>query len=472
MNSKALKSSSVNKKTIHIIFIVAMFVGFLVSSLLYIKSYKIIFPIINALILLSHFFVFKGKYRIYALFLYMPFIIFFNYKPLGVGSFYSYIIIFYCVIVLIEKLFSIKNIEKKDFIRLFIIASLAIYSIVLSLFFSGANGLIKSVSIFSYLVSIALIAIDNHSLKNQTVLIVITLVGMVMSNLLACIVIYFLKGDFVYNFLNNFLAPVYYRQYINGNSSFRYPGLTGDPNYLGMNVIFVTSIVLINFKRLKYKVLICILTAILQVFPFLGASRNYLMCLILMIVVATFVMSIKIKKGWIISIGIYGTLLLVFLFFGNSLLSQVLLRIISVDSRESLINSLLSGRATLQARYLSDYLLHPDSFIFGRGFGGSLLNGDSAHSIFVMSFRYFGIFGTILYYLYISSFIDKRVCKENTLFIVPIALLLIYGITIDYISYSEMTLFLLFIYYQSFFGVPKKIKIVSRLNYEGNSISI
>ena len=210
----------------------------------------------------------------------------------------------------------------------------------------------------------------------------------------------------------------------------------------------------------------------LQIFPFLGASRNYFVCLILMIVIATFMMAIKMKKGWIASIAIYTTLLIVFLFLGDSLLSKVLLRIISVDERESLINSLLSGRASLQERYLSDYLLHPDSFIFGRGFGNSLLSGDSAHSVFVMSFRYFGIIGTVLYYYYISSFVDFEVCKDNKLLVVPILLLLIYGITIDYISYSEMTLFLLFIYSQSFFGIPKRNEKSVGLNYEKNTISI
>ena len=34
----------------------------------------------------------------------MPFIIFFNYKPLGIGSFYSYSVIAYCILIVIEFL--------------------------------------------------------------------------------------------------------------------------------------------------------------------------------------------------------------------------------------------------------------------------------------------------------------------------------------------------------------------------------
>ena len=472
MNSRLLKNYTKNKTVIHVSILSLLFVSFLVLSFLYVKSYNIIFPIINALILLSHFFLFKGKYRLYGLFLYMPFVVFFNYKPLGIGSFYSYIIIFYCIIVIFEKLFSNKTNNKNDIVRVAVIAVLALYSILLSLVFSGLNGFVKSVSIFAYLSSIALFIIDNHSYKNKTVLITITLVGMVMANLFACTIIYVLKGDYVISFLKNFLAPVYYRQYISGNSSFRYPGLSNDPNYLGMNVLVLTSIVLLNFKHLRFKVFIGILTALLQVFPILGASRNYFVCLVFLLIITTFVITVKVKNGWLISVGIYGGLLFILIIFGNTLLSQVILRIVSVDGRESLLDSLLSGRANLQMRYLSDYLLHPDSFIFGKGFGGSLLEGDSAHSIFVMSFRYFGIIGTILYYFYMSSFINFKICKDYKIFAVPIIILLIYGVTIDYISYSEMTLFLIFIYSQSFVGVPNKPRKKARLEYENYSISI
>ena len=402
----------------------------------------------------------------------MPFIIFFNYKPLGIGSFYSYIILIYCGVVVLERLFSNKQIEKHNITRIVIIVVLAAYSIILSTIYSGLNGFIKTFSIFSYLLAISLFVIDNRSEKNHSFLILLMLIGMIAANLFACLIIYALKGEFVINFLKNFFAPVYYEKYITGNESFRYPGLSGDPNYLGMNVLVFTSIVLLNFKKLRFKVVIGILIVLLQTFPILGASRNYFICLIALVVFVTFILTTKAKKGWLISIGIYGSMLIVFIIFGSTLLSQVILRIISVDGRESLIDSLLSNRASLQMRYLSDYLLHPLSFIIGKGFVGSLLDGDSAHSIYVMSFRYFGIIGTVLYFYYISTFIDLKTCKKQKMFVIPIILLLIYGITIDYISYSEMTLFLVFIYYHSF-GLTKNDSTgVARLEHENYSISI
>ena len=452
-------------------FCIVLFFRFLVSSFLYIKKYSLIFPVLNTIILLLNLVLFRQKYRIYALFLYMPFIIFFNYKPLGIGSFYSYVIIIYCAIVILETLFSNKTIRKENLIRLMAIGILSVYSILLSLVFSGLNGLIKSISIFAYMLSIALFVIDSRSFKNKSFLILIILIGTVVANLLACLIIYVLKGEYVDSFLKNFLAPVYYKKYHDNNDSFRYPGLSSDPNYLGMNILLLTIIAVINFKQFRFKVAIIILLIISQIFPILGASRNYFVCLVGFAILFAFVV-VKKKNGWLISLGIFSVMVLILFIFGNSLLSKVILRIISVDGRESLLDTLLSGRATLQMGYLSDYLLHPTSFIIGRGFVGSLLEGDSAHSIYVMSFRYFGLLGTLIYYFYISTFVNFRVCKTHKILITPIILLLIYGFTIDYISYSEMTLFLIFIYSQSFEGLSSNYNILKRESNENYTISI
>ena len=466
MITSKFSSSNLEKNKYKILLIIFLFMLSIVSFFLYIKTYFVLFPIINAVILLSYLFIYRGKYRIYALYLYLPFITFFNYKPLKIGSFFSYIIIIYCLVIIIETLFSREKIENLDKKRILTGLTLAFISLFLSLIFSGINGFVKSISIFAYIMSISFLAIDKKASKNLSILILISAISLLAANILACFVIYVLKGEMASSFIKNFLADTYYRQYLANNGSFRYPGLSSDPNYLGMYVLVLSAVFLINYKKINYRGYIAAIIAILQIFPIIGASRNYLICLLGLISFLCLYYMKTNNFGWAISIVIMTTILLLFLVFSNTSLSSVLLRIVNIDQRNGILNSLSSGRTDLQSFYLSDYISHPFSFIIGKGFGKSLLNGDSAHSIYVMSFRYFGIFGTILYYSYILSFVDFEISKKNKVLFVPLIIIAVYGLTLDYISYSEMLLFIIFIYSLSFTKKLDNLPTEENLYYE------
>ena len=283
----------------------------------------------------------------------MPFVIFFNYKPLGLGSFYSYIILIYDLIAIIEAIFRKEKLSELQKRRLIIGIILAFYSLLLSLLFSDLKGTIKTVSIFGYLLSISLLAIDNKAYKKIGHLIALLIVSFFLSNALAYGVLYVLKGDIALSFLKNFLPEVYYLKYISTNNSFRFPGLSSDPNYLGMYTLVLTALYALNFKKVPFKFALLVFVLGLHFFSLYGSSRNYILASAISLLILGVFYLIKFKYGWMVSTFICLAGLIVFFIFGNSLIAPVLLRSINIDTRFGFLASLTSDRSTLQTYYFS-----------------------------------------------------------------------------------------------------------------------
>ena len=449
MFSLTTQKKKISSHIIEIILIITIGVAFLLSSTLYAFKNSIVFPITNLCLLILCFFIYNGKYRLYALFFSMPFIIFFNYKPLGIGSFYSYSIILYCILIFIELLIDknrrIDNISSVK--RVIIVLILAVYSIFITLINSGLNSVIRTISIFAYIGSISFFFFDKKAKKELSTLILLISFSLLIANVLACIILFFIKGDVAVQFLERFMNKAYVIHYKANNSSFRYPGLASDPNYLGFYTLLLTSVVVISFKRLKFKIPIVIITLLLQVFPLVGESKNYFLVIVLLAIVVSLYL-LKIKNGVFISIGVLGISLIVLLVFGNSLLLPVLLRLINIDTRDGFLNAITTGRTSIQIMYFNEYLTNPVSFLFGKGFN-SLLNNASAHNVYVMTFWYFGIFGTFLFYYWIFTFLPLSKIKSGKILMFPLFIMAIYALSLDYVSYSEMFLFILFLCYLS-----------------------
>ena len=277
---------------------------FLFSCVAYSIKNSLVFPIINSILLLASFFLFKGKYRLYSLFFSMPFIVFFNYKNLKIGSFYSYLIVVYCLLIFIEFFIQKrKTINKGELKRMIIIGFIAFYSLILTLFFSGISGAIKVVSIFAYMIGVSLFFFDKKANKNLSVLILLIALGMLIANILACFLLFIVKGNIAIQFLERFANKSYVLHYQANNASFRYPGLVNDPNYLGFYTLILTAIVVINFKKLKFKVLIAIVTLLLQIFPIIGESKNYFLVVVIMASLGA-LWFLKMKRGPLISTSI------------------------------------------------------------------------------------------------------------------------------------------------------------------------
>ena len=435
------------KKHLQVYIFSALFALFLVSSILYIYKENVIFPIINFVILFSHLILYKGKYRIYALFLYVPFIVFFNYKPLNIGSFFSYFVLLYCLIVLIENLIKKDSFTNIEFRRITICLFLFIYVAILTLIYANIKELPRLISIFGYIFSIGFFIIDFKSSKNFEKIVFLITFGFLIANLIACFIFYIVKGNIATTFLKRFVSEKYAQQYNNPNSSFRYPGLSGDPNYLGFYVLFLSAIVLVNIKKLNHKPIFVVLVLLLQIFPIVGQSKNYIICFIAFVIAFCTIISFKNKYGLLITASTLAALLMA-LILSQSFLAPVILRFINLDFRNGFINAMTTGRFNIQLSYFNKFLSDPSSFIIGRGFG-SLYNDASAHNIYVMSIWYFGIFGSFIYVLYIISFINIKSLKINKFNLLPLIIILVCGLSLDFISYAEMFIFLLFTYYLS-----------------------
>ena len=464
MNNETIDKQSINKPTdkpfsrdslfkkiynnqiVQLSIMSAIAAAFLCTCFLYAFKNSIAFPIINTCLLLSTFFIFNGRYRMYSLFFAIPFVIFFNYKPLGIGSFFSYSIIFYSIIVIVELFFRKERDlgQKIDRNRLIAVLFLTFYSIIFTTFNSGFYGVFKTISIFAYIACVSLFFFDRKGKKNLTALILTIGISLLIANCLAYLILFILKGNTAIQFLERFTSRDYAIHYQANNASFRFPGLTNDPNYLGFYTLLLTSVVIMSFKRLKLKVLIVIVMVLLQAFPIIGESKNYFFTALISILAFIIYMMFKKKNGVFIGAGILLVCLGVLIIFGNSLLLPILLRIINVDSRDGFLNSFTTGRTTIQLMYFNEYITNPSSFLIGKGFN-SLLNNASAHSVFVMSFWYFGIIGTFLYYYWILTFFKISKLKEKKLFIAPLFIMFICAMSLDYISYSEMFLFILYL---------------------------
>ena len=422
------------------------FTLFIVSSCLYVIKYSIIFPIINASILFVHLFIFKGKYRIYAFVTYIPFIIFFNYKPLGIGSFYTYTILIYCFFVLLDLFVYDFEYDKKDVQKLILCVFLGLYTILISFIFSRLSGFIKSASVTGYTISIAFMCLDKRAGKDKSLLLLLISSSFLLSNFISYSILYIIKGDIAVSFLSNFIGEIYLKKYLDTNNSFRYPGLFADPNYLGFYSLMMLAIYISFFKSLRFKIPSLIIISANQVFTLFGESRNYLVCLIIVIVILMVCLLIKVKNGWLIALGGCGALLVVSLTLGNSILAPTILRIVNIDKRTGLLAALTSDRTTLQQLYLSYYLQNPLVFIFGKGIDYPYIDYTSAHSTFVMTFWYFGIIGTALYYIYLLLFLNFNNIKKTFLYLLPLVVIIMYGFTLDFVTSSEAFLLTYFIY--------------------------
>lgn len=445
MNSKVSVFANKIKQNIPAITFVLLLCIFLVSSFLYALRSSVIFPIINVSILILLLYLFHGKYRIYSLIFCSPFIVFFNYKPFGFGSFYSYFIILYCVTILVE--FFIKR-EKKmsDLKPLFLVGFLALYAIILTLIFSGFNSVLRTISIFGYLASFFFLVLDTKGKKNPSFLLLFVALGLFLANVISYFIIYVVKGDVGLDFIERFINHHYAIQYKQLNLSFRFPGLAGDPNYLGLYTGFLTAIYIIFFKKIKCKWFLLPIVILLQVFPILGESKNYFIILIIGLIFAFIYSCFKFKKGIFIANSILICSIIVFLIFGNKLFVPIISRIINLDFRLGTLKALTTSRTSLQILYFNEYITNPTSFIFGKGFGNVFINGASAHSTYIMTFWYFGIAGTVFYYLYLYKMIGIHISNKKKFLLIPLLIPLFYGLSLDFVSYSEMLIFLLFIY--------------------------
>lgn len=413
----------------------------LVLCLIYsITNFGISIPIINAAVFALSIFILNPRYRIYLLLFFVSFAKFFTAHDLNIGSFYSYILLLYDALILIVSCFQ----KKISFKKMIISGCLAIYVFVISLVENQFAGFFKSVSFIGYVFAVLSFESDSYAKKDITGLISTMLCGIALSNILAFFIIYCMDKNIAINFLNTFIASKYANAFIADNGSFRYPGIVGDPNFLGLYVLFLTAIVVVFYKKLHFKPLIVTLTIFIQVFAFLGLSKTYI--LVFVVLFALLLVYLVFKKRNLIYFVV--PILLVTFFFlvliKSSLFQSLINRFLFADMRNGFLYAFTTQRSALQSAYCSRLLSDPLHLLFGAGIAGDELF-KSAHNFYIMLIWDFGIVGSALYLLYFSSFLKLKQLLFNKFLLLPLIVIFIYGFSLDFVLYSEIIYFSFFI---------------------------
>lgn len=409
------------------------------------------FPILNFAILVSSLFVYGGKYKNLLFLFSASFSIFFNIKQISIGSLFSYSVLMYVLLGIINLIKHKKILDKYYLKRIAYISIFSAYALILCFILSGFGGFVKMFSQCGYLAFIFIFICTEKNASSIKTSIIVMALGLLLSNILSCFILYILKGDIAINFLKTFMSDVYVKGYTNSNISFRYPGLFGDPNYLGFNTILLTILFAANFKQFRHKILALALFVSLHLFAIIGMSKNYLIALVIIALVLLLRITFNNKYGIYYFLGTLVISLILFVALEGVLLPTIK-RFVFLDTREGFLNAITTERSTLVSYYLSEFLRRPSSFIIGNGIWKSMLDsGSSSHNIYISLFWYFGLFGTLFYILYFCSLLNFKVIKKDFYSIVFLFVVAFYGLSLDF---STNAIFYFFCF--SLFGVYVK----------------
>lgn len=423
-----------------------------------ITDFGFVIPVVNIIIFaLSMFFV-NAKYRVYCLLFFAPFIKLLTIKELNIGSFYSYILLFYDALILMPAFIK----RKISFKTLFVVVFFAIYVVVISIVGGGLAGFVKSVSFLGYIFSILAFENDTYARKDITYLILSLLCGLILSNALACFVIYFMGRDIAINFLNSFISPTYAKFFAANNGSFRYPGLAGDPNFLGLYTLFLTAIIIVFYRKLHFKPLILFLTIFLQFFSFLGLSKSYILVLVVMLFFVLYYFFRKKKKLLHVLVPILVVIVFSLFIVQPSFFQSLMNRFLFLDTRNGFLYAFTTQRSSIQFIYCSNLLSNPLRLLFGSGVSGEELF-KNAHNFYIMLIWDFGIVGVALYISYCSLFLKLKYLIINKFLFLPLIVLFVYGFSLDFVLYAEIIYFSYFIFsnYRNDFVDSFKVSEVS-----------
>ena len=442
---------------------ICFFAIFLISCVLFVFINNWIFPLISfssgiALLFINH-----GKNRIYFLVFSILFSKLLAFSPLKLGSLETLLVIIYESIIILEiakkklRIGHIKNcimtLFKKYFLFLFFIIIIMIFSILSGQF----NGLKSGVSFLCYFLLPFFFYFDNKANKNFETCLSFFVFSFFVTNLICVLIYYVIKGDMAITFLSRFLEEVYVIQYRNSALTFRYPGLIGDPNYLGMYVLFITMIYVISFKNLKHKFFLLPFIIFFQLLAFLGESKNYLLMLVLILFFLFIVFCFKSKNTISkisISIIICSMVMLLFLL---PITTPVIKRLFIIDSRNGFLDAVTTTRTTLQKIYLDYFLQEPMRLFVGSGAVDNILSVGGAHNIYIMSVWYFGLFGAVAYLLILKkcAFFYYR-SNVPCILLIPLLIPIFYGFSLDFVLSCHIFIIELFIFSLSINNYFKK----------------
>ena len=434
-----------------IFFLVFLAILFYFFTSLYLHTSKWLFLVIGGIVVLSQLFVFKGEYRIYSIIFYIPATNCMIVKGANIGSFLTWCIAVYFILCFIALLISYKKEQGFTYeLKVTILFGIfAVFSFITQLVNIQTVSIIKYFSSLLYISIPMLFLIDNRAQKNIKTLIIVFALSHIISNLYAFLYLYILK-DYSELFIETFI-PNNYNSYIRQDlSDVRFPGLNGDSNHNSFYVLYSSSLIVLYLYRYKKDYIIMVLLLILlQIFALLGGSKTYIMVFAVSAIFA-FITIFKNKKNFVlILIGFILSILFIFvivLYIPS--LSKVFLRLITQDYRDGFLESLSTYRISIWTTYLSEMMVNPFKLLIGHGLSAQKLLNNHYHNMFIQSLWELGIIGSLFLFLYYNSFFSskKRIVKINSIYFLPILIILLFGLSL-HILFEEGCISGLLIYY-------------------------
>ena len=419
---------------------------FFSSSVLFIFVRNNIFPLINGIVLFTFLFLFKGRYRIYA------FIFFSSFTkcmiPINsrIGSFLTWNMLIYLIIILIERIFYKGKTTKKEWVLIFSYICFVCFALLSDIVNITNVSLLKFASAISYLSIPLVISIDSKAEKSIPKMLIVFSCSILFMNMFAFTFVYILK-PFTNTFINAYL-PKHQAQLNYYQSNYRFSGLTGDPNHNSLYILMAVSLNILFLKRIKKgKALFHILNILMLVFGIIGQSKTFLLATILVFVL----LMVEIGKDksnlpivffFSISVIILSLLLAVSI----PTLSRITLRFIDLDDRVGFLEAFTTQRMHIWKNYLSYLSKNPIKTIIGHGVWPTykLFNWDY-HNSFIQLLWEYGVFGSFFFILYMGRFIVPKSKNKKFIYYLPSILLLFFGLSL-HIIYDEFIYSGLYIY--------------------------
>lgn len=414
-------------------------------AILYVLYPFPLFMIINGALLLSFTFIFQGRYRIYAYAFYLPMAKFMIIQNADLGSFFTWNIIIYSFVVFIEMLLKRETLSSHNKAIIIFLTIFALYMLVVNLINIGTTSFYQYFSAMAYLFLLIALVLDKKGEKNKKTLIISFALGVLLSNIIPAVFIYFFKSQAI-PFLSTYI-PNYVSSYqANNAAAFRFPGLLGDPNHNACCILLVSTLLVMIMPR-NNKTIGIVILLFLQLFALLGASKTYFFGLAIIVIMLLILRFYKTKYFLIVLMIFIGVALFAFVILLNTSLGTVFKRIIIIDNRVGFLDAITTHRTTIYSSYLISMLSDPIRFLIGHGINASNypINMD-AHNTLIEMIWHFGMIGSIFYCAFFYNFFKFNFTKIPRVYLLPIIVILAFSLAL-HLAYKEYIYMGIFIYY-------------------------
>lgn len=424
------------KILIPLLFLVPFFTG----TLFLFKQTQIL-PLICGIVLASFIFLFKGKYRAYALLFFIPLTAFLSFKPFGIklGSLLTWDIVLYGVVVLIENIHFYKE-NKGPYKRdLF----LAVFFLIIFMFISNlvnfkTVSLIKYCSIIAYWLLPVIFFEDQKCEKNIFKMILAFSSSFILSNIFCAFFVYVAK-PYSKLFLTTYISK-YVDNFAHINiANFRFTGMIGDSNHNAFIALLISSISLFYIKFYNnHKLILISNILVLQIFALLGGSKTYIVAFLVLYFLFVFLF-LKDSKFfiYIFSISVFLILSALILMASIPALSKTLTRLLLFDDRTGFLESITSNRASIWREYFAEMTKNPLLFLIGHGTQTKRLYEADYHNSYIELIWEYGMVGTLIWINYFKFFLIPKSTNSKLIKTIFIVLILLFGFSL-HIIYNEL----------------------------------